>query len=199
MGKIVERKRDNTGSWVEVGIGKRTVVKREFVRALDLTPMEEYELLVKAGVPVAKVHKVVDYKPPGSKQKEPVIVQQKANNIRPSKLIKYAPEIAKIIHTAAKSHLRLTDFQHFNLGIVDKLEPENRDQKVVVRDISGSVIPPEEGDKRTKSEIVEEALENLVLYVDEDKKVDEWPLADDLKRAVQKHLKLLAKRTKTAK
>jgi hypothetical protein len=211
MGEIVKRKLDETGIFMRVGIGKKTVTKIGVDPESHQFSKKEYDLLVKAGVPVAKIHRVVDYKFPESEGKEPVIVQQKADTIPAAELIKHAPEIAKIIHIAAENHLQLLDFDHNNLGLVDSLEPENRGQKVVVRDTTAFVRTFEEVPKNSTpywAEALKQGVDKLKeLTVEREVRLlghgakhyigDED--AEKLKAEVLKHLKLLEKGAKTAK
>jgi hypothetical protein len=206
MGEIVKRKLDETGIFMRVGIGKKTVTKVAVDPDSHKFSNKEYDLMVKAGVPVAKIYRVVDYQFPGSEAKEPVIVQQKADTIPSAELIKHAPDIAKIIHTAAENHLQMIDFNHLNLGLVDSLEPENKGQKVVVRDTSAFVRSFEEipknaspymaeamkqGVDKLKERTVEQEVRLLGYGAKHDIGSEE---AEKLKAEVLKHLRLLEKK-----
>jgi hypothetical protein len=196
MPKITRRRNevDRTGQYMEVlkGPGFKTVIKREAEFAVPLNSEGEYKALVDAGVPVAKVYRTFHRPHPEIKRTATHIAQQVARDIKPHEFVGFAPQIARIIHTAAESYLAIPDLKHSNIGVVERQEKENRGQAVVVRDIT-SFVWPMDPKMMTREKIVDQAVAILHKTVREDYGRE---LADELEKNVREEL---AKRAKTTK
>jgi len=195
MPKIKARRTevDRTGSYMEVlkGPGFKTVIKRQGVFEIPLNSEGEYKALVEAGVPVAKVYRTVYKQIEGTRISAAHIAQQNARDIQSHELVGFAPQIAKIIHIAMKNYLFMPDLKHSNLGVVERLERENRGQEVVVRDITQFIWPMGLKEERARERIAEQAIDVLHDSVKRDYGAG---IANELKENVLKHLELLKKK-----